>query len=367
VARLRRSWRWFAVVATLVVLMATPAVAGHWPVSAPATRPSELAARIVASGPQPYEGYVQSHGTLQLPDLFQAGSLADLFGSTSKLRAWYDGPDAYRVDQLDPTGETDTYGAPGGTWTWDSARKVSQWTAGSTQLRLARPLDLLPPELGRRLVGAVTDPAELSALAPVRVAGRGVPGLRIRPVEPASVVDHADLWADPATGLVLRVQVTAKGDRRPTLTATFLELSIAPPAAQVVRFTPPAAGRVDRDNDGLDVVQLIERQMPARLPAELAGLTRRTPQAAATASYGDGFAVVDVAAVPATLIDQRLASPLIPTTHRPWGSDARTFESPLVNALAFQVGRRGYVVAGPVSLAELDRVAAAVAATRPGR
>jgi hypothetical protein len=358
----RRQWRWLVVLVATGILAATPAVAARLPVKAPRVSLDTLLA-AVREPLAPYQGYVESQGRLRLPDLDRTGDLADLFGASSKLRVWYRSPDAYRLDELDTTGEVDTYGAVGGTWTWNSNRRYTQWTAGATQLRLARALDITPPELGRRLVASTTTSTEVSSIAPARVAGRSIPGVRLRPRETTSTVDHADLWIDPSTGLTMRVHIVAVGDPHPALDAQFLEYSGTAPPVEAVTFKPPDGTRVDRDDDLVDVVQIVERRFPFPLPPTIAGLPRRTPAPHAVASYGTGFSIVDIAVVPAAFLDRSLPSTFAPPTRRPWGGDARVVETPLVNALTLTVGSLAYVLAGPVTIGELDRVASTLADT----
>jgi len=82
----------------------------------------------------------------------------------------------------------------------------------------------------------------------------------------------------------------------------------------------------------------------------------------AVATYGSGFDVIGVVAVPGFAINQAIPS-TIPLVDRPWGGKARIVSTSLVNAMAFEVDGFAYVLAGPVTVDELDRVAAVVHAT----
>ena len=119
--RVRRSWRWFVVLAGVACVAALPAVVGAFPARAREVPPAELATTILAST-HPYSGYLESSGHLGLPDV---GAPAALLSAQSKIRVWWLEPSAWRVDLLTNTGETDTYGDGTGTWTWDSeSRRV---------------------------------------------------------------------------------------------------------------------------------------------------------------------------------------------------------------------------------------------------
>lgn len=359
-ARLTSRWRWVVILAGVALLLALPAVVRAWPVDAADVPADQLAQRVLASADQPYQGYAETRGGLALPDFGSLSDQAELLGGSSRLRVWYAGPTAWRVDLLGPTGERDVYGDPEGTWEWSSNLQMAERLEVDTQLRLTKPADLLPPELGRRLIGGAT-PAELTAIDPVRVAGRSVPGLRITPASPLSTVGRVDIWVEPESGLALRVEVTAKGATTPSLESGFLDLSLSQPAAGLLSFEPPAGARVTRSAG--DLVQRAETTIPILLPDTLAGLARSTERPSAVATYGEGFDAVAVLAVPSRFVD-RLIRDVVPVTVRPWGGTAGLIETPLVNALLFSVDGQAYAVAGAVTVGELDRIGAEVAAGR---
>jgi hypothetical protein len=350
------------------VVAAVPAVVGAWPVRATAVEPDQLAATVLASTDRPYQGYVEARGSLGLPDLPGASTATGLLGGPSKIRVWRASSTAWRVDLLDPTGETDTYGDATGTWTWESSdRRVWRTEVVRDAVRLPQPADVVPAEVGRRLLTAAT-PSELQPLGAARVAGHDAPGVRIVPSSPVSTIDHVDLWADATTGVVLRVSVVSKGESTPAFESQFLDVSFDAPSHERVTFVRPAGARIRRGTGDLDLVQQLQRGdfgAGARLPATIAGLTRGSP-AAAIATFGDGFGVVAVMAVPSFFVDAAIPD-TFPLTARPWGGEARLVETPLVNAMALTSGKLGYVVAGAVTTAELDRIAADINATRPGQ
>ena len=350
----------------MAVLAAVPAVVGALPVRATAVEPDQLAAAIVGSTNAPYQGYVETRGQLAIPDLPDVDTATALLGGPAKIRVWRASPVAWRADLLNPTGESDTYGDATGTWTWDSTdRRVSRIEQAPGDVRLPRPADVVPPELGRRLVDGAA-PGELQPLAPARVAGRSVPGLRIVPADPVSTVDHVDVWADAVTGVVLRVAVVSRGADRPVFESQFLDVSLSRPADNLVTFVRPTGVR-NRRNQSTDLLQQLRSiTSSVQLPASLAGLARAPGQTGGIATYGDGFGVVTVIAVPSFLISDAIPS-TFPLTDRPWGGQARVVETQLVNAMAMSSGSLGYVLTGAVTVAELDRVAAVINQVRPGQ
>ncbi len=356
--RARRWWRWLVVGGGVAALLALPAVVRAWPVDAQAVAPADLAARIAASATQPYSGTVTARGGLALPDLPGARDQADLFGSASRLRVWYRSPTAWRVDQLNRVGEIDTYASRGRISIWDSGRRLVRHIDDEPELRLPRAADLPPPELARRLLAGAA-PGELQTLTPVRVANHAAPGVRIVPADPASTVATIDIWADADTGLALRVAVVPKGTDVPILETRFLEVSLSAPDADTVRLDPPAGVR-QRSEGADDPVAEIGRRSQLRLPRQVAGLPRTSTQTTGAALYGHGFTQVLVVALPGTF-----GRGLLPATDRPWGGPARVLTTPLVNAMGFTAGGTTYVVAGAVTVEELDRIAAAISTPTP--
>jgi hypothetical protein len=275
------------------------------------------------------------------------------------MRVWYAGPSSWRNDLLYSGGERDRYRSADGLWTWDSGVHRATLASGQTQLRLPIPSDLAPPDLARRILAAAK-PSEVTALPPRRIASHDADGLRIVPTSAASTIGHIDVWADTRTGLPLRVEVTGKGRDHPSLEAGFLDLQIHPPDPDLVRFEPPKGSVRGDEGDSLDLVQAIELYSGTQLPEQLAGLDRRTPQASAAATYGSGFDVVGVLALPDRFVTDTLRA--LPSSQRRWGHRAAVVTTPLVNGLIFALNGTAYILGGPVTVKELDRVAAAIVA-----
>jgi hypothetical protein len=94
------------VVAGVVALLALmPAAVAALPAGGRRLPAAELLARVRASAAVPYQGYAQSHATLGLPDVPQAGQAVALLGETTRMRAWVESPAVWRVDELLPGGE----------------------------------------------------------------------------------------------------------------------------------------------------------------------------------------------------------------------------------------------------------------------
>ena len=149
----------------------------------------------------------------------------------------------------------------------------------------------------------------------------------------------------------------AKGRSEPSLQTGFLELDQHAGDPNLLSFTPPpGARRRSQGSNDLDLVQAIERYSETKLPDSLAGLPRRTDVANAAATYGEGFDVVGVLALPQEFVTDTLRS--LTTSKRPWGQTVALVKTPLVNGMIFVVRDTAFIVGGPVSVAALDRVAA---------
>jgi hypothetical protein len=284
--------RWIAVGAGIAALCALPGVIGALPVSAAPVAPTALKARILAAADHPYQGLVSSAGALDVPALPQLGAVSSLLGGVTTIRTWFAGPDRWRTDVVSLTGEQDMYQTPLGTQSWDfEAGRITQ-VVGKQSIRLPRPQDVVPAQLGLRLLRAAGPADRLSALAPVNVAGISAPGLQIRPSSADSTIGQIDIWADPATGVPLEVSVYARAAARAALTTRFLDVRLTRPATSDVTFTP-APGLPFATATTSDITSLLDDRALIPLPTSLAGSAvsaSLTGYGAAVSGYGSGFA-----------------------------------------------------------------------------
>jgi hypothetical protein len=353
-----RWWRWVVLLAAVAVLAALPALAGAWPVPGRAIPAAALLGKVQASSAVPYHGYAESRAGLGLPDVPNASSLVALLGETTRMRAWVASPSTWRVDQLTTIGERDLYHNEDGTWEWGSDTRHVDETHGEPVVRFARPADLLPPELGRRLAAAAI-PAEVTRIGGRRVAGVDAAGLRITPRSADTTVARVDLWADPSSGLPVRVEVTTKGSSTPILVSGFLDLRQAAPSPMEVGFRLPADASIDVE-DTPDIAQAIQRWSPFVLPGQIGTLPRRTAVGGAAATYGERFDLVAALAFPDQIswrtrrfLDQ------LPKRDGPWG-EAHLISTPLLNGMIIERDQVAYVLAGTVTEPALERAAAAL-------
>ncbi len=276
----------------LATLIALPAVISRLPVADPDVPMQALLAKVQASQRVPYSGFAESLGTVAVPTSRSFASLTDLFGGHTRMRVWRRGPTDWRVDTVDPVGEHGTYRDAAGAWLWDFAdHRATRTTQPDITLPVAA--DLLPAELGRRLLSEAT-PAELHRLPARRIAGRTAAGLRLHPTDADATIDRVDTWIDPRSGLPLRVEIWAKKASQPAFQSTFLDLRVALPPAGITRFEPPVGATLSNDNVR-DVGQVALQYGFGGLPERLAGLPLRD-DAPRFGSYGHGPTLI--AAVP---------------------------------------------------------------------
>jgi len=343
----------------VALLVALPGLVGAVPARDRRVAAAELLGRVLASDRVAYQGYAEARAGLGLPDVPRAGRVVALLGERTRMRAFVAGRQRWRVDELTPIGERDLYADGSTTMLWDSGERRVTVTDGEAAVRFLRPADLLPPELGRRVAAAATA-GEVTRIGARRVAGVPALGLRIVPRSAATTLARAELWADPSTGLPVRVELTARGQGEPILTASFLDLRLGAPDPGHVRFDVPGDADVERD-EAPDLARAIDRLSPFVLPDPLAGQPRRTRVAGAASTYGRGFDLVAVLAFPASFSPRtRAFLDKVPTRAGPWG-EASMIATPLLNGMIFERDGVAYALAGTVTQPVLDRVAAELA------
>jgi hypothetical protein len=301
--------RWLAVGGAVAVLGALPPAVASWPVSTQRVVPSALLAKILGSAGVAYQGYVDSDGRLTLPNLPQLGDTVGLLSGQTSIRAWYLSPAAWRVAAVDQLGEKDIYRTGDGTYVWDFQRNLLTLVAGTVPVRLPWAADLVPPDLARRLLRGAAPGDPLDPLPARKVAGLAAAGVRLRPADPQTTVGRVDVWADPATGLPVRVEVAGRTSDTPVLTTQFLDLDQkAPPRSLLTPTRSLSAGFTVTTQP--DVAAAVNAAVPLRLPPTLAGRTRQASPGGITGvgAYGVGFGAFVVVPLPGRMGGQVIAT-----------------------------------------------------------
>lgn len=271
--RRQTAGRWAVVLLAAMLLVGLPLAVGRRPAEASSVSAAELARRVQDSAGVAWSGLAVSSGALSVPENDSFATLADLLGRDNTLRAWWRGADDWRVDRVRSTGETDLFRHGRYTTRWVFESETATITPVS-QIRLPDASDLLPPTLARSMLQGAHD-SELTRLPARRVAGIEAPGLRLSPDEETATVDHVDLWADPATGLAVRVELYAAGERRPVVSTALESLDRTTPEAATTAFSPSMDSRIAFE-ESVDVAAAANALTDLDLPASLAGLTSRS-------------------------------------------------------------------------------------------
>ncbi|MEO6509422.1 MAG: hypothetical protein ABIO16_00415 [Nocardioides sp.] len=341
-----------------VLLVATLVAVRAWPAQDSDVSAAALLAEVEAGAHHPYSGYVESLGTLQLPTADRFTDVGQLFGEKTRMRVWWRSSDAWRVDKLLTTGEQDLVHNAQGTTRW-RYEQADATVSNDPAIRLPRTADLVPPAVARLLLDDM-DESEVRRLPARRVAGVDAPGLRLQPAAPQSSIDHVDIWADPASGVALRVEVTGKGATKPAFTTTFESFDAATPSQERTTFTPPP-GAEYRFDDVLDIADAANQFAPFVVPDRVAGLTKSPQATGAVGIYGSG--VTRLLAVP---LRHQEAGPLreqlLKTLGVVAGDDAtQVTVGPLNVLLTGREGDGGWLLAGTVTTDTLTRAAADLA------
>jgi hypothetical protein len=180
------STRWLVVVVAAVAFIATRLVIASPPATPSETSAIELAGRIQQSASVGWSGFVETDGTLQVPDNESFATLAQLLGENTQLRVWWRNAADWRVDRIRSTGETDMFRQGGGTVRWVFESETATYSPVS-KIRLPDASDLLPPTFARSLLQGVRGD-ELRSLPGREIAGSAAAGLRLTPADKATTI-----------------------------------------------------------------------------------------------------------------------------------------------------------------------------------
>jgi hypothetical protein len=350
--------RWSLVATVAAVLVALPAVVAALPASVDPVEPAGLRELIMRSTP-PHHGYAESSGTLGVPDLPNLSQVTALLSTTTRIRTWYDSPDRWRFDVLSIGSERDVYRTPHGEFVWDYGANLLTQLIGEQPVRLPRAGDLLPPDLARRVL---TSGDPVTAIDSRRVAGVDAAGIRVRPADGDTSVGQVDIWADPVSGLPVRVEVTARGASKPVLVTRFVDLSQERPQESILMPTiPPDAGFSMATAP--DIIEALGVTAPVRFPDSLAGKPLQTNQFAGLpiGRYGTGLSSFVVLPLPRNLANSATdaARKAGASELKLNGGSGMLLNVPPLTAVVERsnVARRSYLIAGLVEPSVLERVA----------
>ena len=136
-------------------------------------------------------------------------------------------------------------------WTWDSmtstatryALPAGKGIGSGAQAATPSPAADLPTAIAG-MISHLAPTAKLSVAGQTTVAGRQAYLLRLTPTSPVTSVGSVTVAIDGGRWLPLRVQVFARGDGKPVLSAGFTSVSFNRQSAALFTFTPPAGARI---------------------------------------------------------------------------------------------------------------------------
>ena len=357
--------RWLLVGAGAAALVGVSAV--RVPAAPVTADPAALRARIRATVP-PYVGYAESTGQLGLPQIPQLESTVALLTGTTRIRAYVGSADAWRADELTPTGEHGVYRVGPSEFLWDFEANQLTRVLGIAAARLPRASDLLPPDLARRLLalaGTTRSPRCRrggSRAATPRGCGSPPPTRRPR-------------WAASTSGptrprrLPLRVEVAGRTGP-PLLTTELLEVTDGPPDPALLRpLAPPGAGDVTAEVvDVAGRAQGAERA-PAAAHASSAGRGCALPGTPlpGVGVYGTGLAAFVLVPTSRDIAERAVDSAAAAggvAVQVPTGRAARV-STPLLSVAVRTRGRSGSLLLGAVDPTVLDSAIAQLPGRRP--
>lgn len=338
--------RWLFVAVGVVLVVTVPMGVRAVPAPSNDMSAEEVLDMVRGSSDQSYSGYVDSRGTLALPSVQRFTDVGAVLGDESRLRVWWRGEDAWRVNRLKLSGETDLIHDGDLTTEYDYEDSTAT-TSVDPDIRLPRPSDLLPPLLALRLLSDVTD-QDVARLDTRRIAGRIALGLRITSPDATSRIARVDLWADPETGVPLRVEVYAVDGVVAAVTTAFADFSTETPAVDLVSFDPPPTIETDFE-DVLDIADAANQFAPFTPPPNVGGLAQTDATRGAVGVYGSGL--TQLITIP---LRGREAEPLRDQLQKTPGSTLQAEGTlvpfgPLAVMLTGEGDDGGWLIAGTVS------------------
>jgi outer membrane lipoprotein-sorting protein len=365
-----KSWTRWAPAAVAIVVVAGVSIAIPATANASVSLPTKTAAQVLAlvasSRVTAFSGTVDETSDLGLPSLpagaggtSSSGTAADLALLTgdNSLRVYVDGRTKTRIQDLESLAERDVVRNGADVWVYDSKANSVQHatlpahtgsgsgghhfprTSTATPAPTTDPAEITPNGIATKLLDELKSSSTVT-VAPdaVRVAGRAAYDLILTPRATDTLLGSIHIAVDANTGLPLQVQADARGQKTPAVSIGFSSLDLSTPAASLFTFTPPAGAKVTELNRS--------------------AATHKDPHASGTkpahSVTGTGWDAVFTVTAAGSAADLAKSSEFAELTTAVSGG--RVLHTSLVNILFTTDGR---IVAGSVSVARLQQVAAA--------
>ncbi len=315
--------------------------------------------------------------------LIASGSLPN--GATSPMlsgatgRLWIQTGGKFRLELQSAAGDTQIYSDGQRISVFDSAsntiyRLPAMDTTPSTADSSKGPLTLASIDKALADLGMHVN---MSAATPTTAAGQGAYETTLSPKANGGLLGGLAVAFDAATGLPLRIGITAAGSSTPVLQLEVTDISYGAVADSDVTVTPPAAAKVvdiapqDAPNAGGNGAQPITglaavqaaAGFPVTAPATLDGLAQASVRLVdwngtkvAVAVYGKGLSSIVVAESPATAKDPLAGLDQLPSVSVN-GTTGRELATALGTAITFQHGQVRTLVVGSVPTVSAEQAA----------
>lgn len=362
--------RWMpALVAGVVV--AAGAVAVPIAANASAVLPDKTAAQVIALVARErvaaFSGTIEQTSDLGLPSvqgLSEGGqgsvsgsgsgqataSVLELLTGSHSVRVFVDGPKNLRAQVMDQLAERDVIRHGNDVWVYDSQAGTAEHATIPAKSGTRLPGDAVAPttpaQLADLLLAKLEPTSSVTVDQQVSVAGRAAYDLVLEPRSGDSLLGSVRIAVDGATGMPLRVQLTARGSDTPAVSVGFSSLTLARPAASLFDFTPPKSATVKQVAAPVKKAQGVAPQAKAN--------DRKKPKAVVSGSGWDSVIVVSGATQLSSLQSSPQFAELTATV-----AGGRLLHTSLVNILFLDDGR---IVAGSASASKLESAASAASA-----
>jgi outer membrane lipoprotein-sorting protein len=251
-----------AAVAVASLSTSVAASASGRPKLAPRTATQLLVSLQQAKAPL-LSGTVVETTHLGLPDLGSAltgasGSDSDLslqtfISGSHTLRVFYGGTDKQRVALLGQTSESDVVHNGKDLWTYSSStRAVTHSTLSdpSVEPEVAKPSSaagLTPAAAAQQALAAIDPTTVVTVDRTAYVANQPAYQVLLTPRDSHSLIGSVRIALDAANSVPLRVQVFAKGATSPAIEVGFTDVTFGAPDASIFKFVPPAGTTVKQE------------------------------------------------------------------------------------------------------------------------
>jgi outer membrane lipoprotein-sorting protein len=225
-----------------------------------------------------------------------------MLSGSHTIRLWYADPAHVRLALPVPLGETDVIRNGSTAWVWrSSSNSVQRITIPPRPVKpgTAAPgekMPLTPQQAAQKLLAAVGPSTSVTSGSTTTVAGQDAYRLVIAPKDSRSLVGRIVFEIDAQhPGVVLGVQLFARGAASPAFQTGFTSITFAAPPASTFAFTPPKGASVHT------VTPRVQAVTPGRQPGWTGQPPGSRPHAAGVKVIGKDW--LSVAVLPASALN----------------------------------------------------------------